>query len=434
MKLAQLNNKKIIIIGKGVEGEAAYNYLSKHLTNAKLKLVDQKDNKNYLKEQENFDLAIKSPGVAANLLKIPYTTCTNIFFANHKGRTIGVTGTKGKSTTATLIFEMLKKKRNNVFLAGNIGKASVDLLDTLNDQSISVLELSSFQLQDIKYSPNVAVLLMITSEHLDYHKDILSYINAKRNILRFQNKNDFAVINRDYIASNESDILTNAKTYYISRERKTENGCFALGGKIIVRINGQDEEIIKTAQIKLLGAHNLENVCAAVMVAKIEGVTNRDIVSILTSFSGLEHRLEFVGTKQGIDFYNDSLSTIPEAAIEAIETFDQKVQTLIAGGFDRGLDYKKLAQALLKSNINTLILFSPSGKRIWEEVVKLGGQSKFKKYDVNNMKQAVIYALDETDSDRICLLSPASASFGTFKDYKDRGEQFKKLVNAIPQS
>lgn len=427
MNIKDLEGKKILIVGKGVEGNAAFSYLSKKLFHATIEQIDESEINDQKSFQSKFDIAVKSPGVHPNKILIPYTTPTNIFFANHMGKIIGVTGTKGKSTTSTLIYEMLKEQEIDAYLVGNIGKASLDILDNLSDQSVTVFELSSFQLQDLKYSPNIAIMLMITSEHLDYHGDMNAYILAKRNILNFQTTEDFAVINRDYPASNESDIATQGKVYYVSRERITENGCFTFDGKMILRRNGQSEEIITTEEIKLLGKHNLENACAAVMGAKLVGVSTKNIALVLRSFSGLEHRLEFIGHRDGIDFYNDSLSTIPEAAISAIEAFDGNVVTLIAGGHDRGLSYDELGKAIVRNNIHTLILFQTSGKQIWEAVQKAGGGS-IKKYDVTSMQQAVILAVDETDKGKICLLSPASASFGLFKNYKDRGNQFKQAV------
>jgi UDP-N-acetylmuramoylalanine--D-glutamate ligase len=435
MTISELKkHKKILIIGYGVEGKSVEAFLKKHCPDVEIAIADKKDGDDYLDKQKEYDLAIKSPGIRPELVTIPYTTATNIFFSNYQGKSIAVTGTKGKSTTSSLIYEMLKKQGLDAYLGGNIGKPPIDFMDKLNDQSWTVLELSSFQLQDIKKSPNIAVMLMISSEHLDYHKDQYEYIEAKRNLMRFQNPSDFAVINRDYPTSNESDVLTEAKVFYVSRERETTGGCYVKEDKIMLRAKGlgqTDEEIIKIKDILLLGKHNLENVCAAVMAADLAGVKKEAIVAVLKTFSGLPHRLEYVGEKFGIQFYNDSLSTIPEAAIEGIEAFDDRVETLIAGGFDRGLDYKILGEYLAKSKVQNLILFSPSGERIWEEVVKAGGAEKLKKLDASSMHQAVMLASEETTSGKICLLSPAAASFGTFKDYKDRGEQFKKEVETL---
>lgn len=428
MKLEELKNKKILIVGKGIEGIAVEKYLRSHFKGVKLDIVDQKDGKNYLDKQDDYDLAVKSAGIKPEVIEIPYTTATNIFLANAKGKVIGITGTKGKSTTSTLIYQMLVKQGLDVHLGGNIGNSPLDFIDNLNDNSWTVLEMSSFQLNDARVSPHIAVLLMITQEHLDYHKTQEAYVDAKRNILHFQTEKDFAVINKDYLASNESDTHTNGKIFRVSREREVGNGCFVKDDTIWFSSNGAKEKIIETSKIKLLGKHNLENVCAASCAAKLAGVSTPNIAKVLEGFGGLEHRLEYVGENRGILFYNDSLATVPEAAIEAMEALPE-TETLIAGGFDRGLDYSSLARYLNKGQIKTLILFAPSGARIWEEICKTTSEgSRPEKFDVTTMEQAVRIAAAETLSGKIVLLSPASASFGTFKDYKDRGEQFKNAV------
>lgn len=431
MKLEELKNKKILIVGAGIEGRAAGKYLRSHLKGARLNLVDQKDGKNYLDEQKKYDIAVKSPGVRPELIKISYTTSTNIFLSNVKGKVIGITGTKGKSTTTTLIYKMLQKQGLDVDMGGNIGQSPLDFIDKLNDNSWTVLEMSSYQLNDLKLSPHIAVVLIITNEHLDYHKTQDKYIDAKRNILRFQTSQDFAIINKDYPVSHESNIYTSGKIFQISREREVSNGCFVKKKSVWLSRNGKKEKIIDINKIKLLGKHNLENVCAAAMAATLAGVSKTNIAKVLEEFRGLEHRLEFVGEKNGILFYNDSLATIPEAAIEALQAL-QDTETLIAGGYDRGLDYGNLAKSLNKGQVKTLILFPPTGKRIWEEICKITSEgSRPEKFDVTTMEQAVRIAAAETAPHKICLLSPASASFGTFKDYKDRGEQFKKEVNKL---
>jgi len=479
--ITDFKDKKILIVGRGIEGKSVYKYLKRHLPNAVIDIVDQKDGDNYLDNQKNYDVAIKSPGVKPELIKIPYTTATNIFLSNAKGKVIGVTGTKGKSTTSTLIYKMLKEDKKDAYFGGNIGQSSLDFLDKLNDHSWTVLEMSSFQLQDVKLSPHIAVMLMIEEEHLDYHKTFATYLDAKRNIFRFQTPSDFAIINRDYLASNASDIYTKAKVFRISREREIEEGCFVKQGKVVVRSMGAlrslrqfgdssdpnvsrgsilaranssktdsrdalfkssphakaprallstpvDEEVIDIEYILLPGKHNLENVCAAVMAATIAGVSKTSIRKVLSEFSGLEHRLEFVKDVNGIRFYNDSLATIPQATIEALEALPE-AETLIAGGHDRGIDYRSLAKYLINGQIKTLILFPTSGKRIWEEICKVVPEStRPEKFDVKTMEQAVRIAFAETSLGKICLLSPASASFGIFRDYKDRGDQFKHEV------
>lgn len=432
MKLTELKNKKILIVGRGVEGQAVFEYLKKNLPDQIIDLVDKKDGDNYLFSQKDYDLAVKSPGIKSELIEIPYTTATNIFFANAKGKIVGVTGTKGKSTTSTLIYEILKQNGKDAYLGGNIGVSPLEFIDLLTDMSITVLELSSFQLSDIKFSPHIAVMLMIAPEHLDYHVDIERYIEAKRNILRFQKENDFAIINSDYPPSRESDLLTDGKVYWIGVENQLEQGCFVKDGGIYIRLSGGEKRVMEVQDIKIQGKHNLENACAAILASMLAGADLKSTKLVLKNFKGLSYRLEYISTKKNVKYYNDSLATIPEATIGALEALGEDVQTLIAGGHDRGIDYSELGKYIATTNIKTLILFPETGKKIWDAVVKETPESnRPKKFEVSSMKDAIKLASENTDPERICLLSPASSSFGIFKDYKDRGDQFREEVESL---
>lgn len=430
MKLEEFKNKKILVVGAGVEGMAIFKYFKVHLSQNTIKLVDQKDGENYLDCQKDFDIAIKSPGVKKDVLEIPYTTLTNIFLSNAKGTVIGVTGTKGKSTTSALTYLMLKKQGLDVHLGGNIGQPSIDFLDLLTDDSWVVLEMSSFQLADLKISPHIAVMLMIAREHNDYHRTMEEYVNAKRNIVRFQKPGDFAIFNRDYPATNESDIYTAGKIFKISREKSCDNGCYIQDRVVWLSKNHNPLQIMKTSEIKLLGEHNFENVCGSAMAASLAGVSRKNIAEVLETFKGLEHRLEFTGEASDVKYYNDSLATIPEAAIEALEALP-KTETLIAGGFDRGLDFSDLGKKIVSSKVKTLILFPTTGGKIWQAVSNASKTNLPEKFEVNSMEQAVKIASAETLPGAVCLMSPASASFGLFKNYKDRGEQFKNEVRKL---
>jgi UDP-N-acetylmuramoylalanine--D-glutamate ligase len=426
MKLKELKGKKILIVGRGIEGEASCRYLRKKFPRNTIDIVDKKDGKDYLKNQKNYDIAIKSPGVRYELINIPYTTPTNLFLANSKGKVIGVTGTKGKSTTSSLIYEMCKNQGFAVYIGGNIGEPSINFLDNLDAQSWTVLEMSSFQLQDVKTSPNIAVLLMIAPEHLNYHCSIEEYVSAKRNILRFQTSSDFAVINKDYPTSNESDVETAARIFQVSRERECSEGCFIKNNTIVIRKDGKDFEVCRTENVRLIGEHNLENACAASMAAYLAGVSIPNIRAILESFRGLRHRLEFVWEIDNIRFFNDSLATIPQATIGALDALPD-TETLICGGFDRRLDYKELGVRIADAGVKNLILFPTTGERIWKEVMAATTILP-EKFEVTTMKQAVGIAFSETTPGKIVLMSPASASFNLFKNYKDRGDQFKEEV------
>lgn len=453
-------NKKIAVLGFGVEGVASAKYL--HDKGAKVWVLDkrQKDKldqqfvtpierlgvqfilgENYLSDLSQYDMIVRSPGVKRSTPElvqaekdgVTITSQTKLFFDLCPAKIIGVTGTKGKGTTSSLVYEMLKADGRDVYLGGNIGFPPFAFLNQLTGYSIVVLELSSFQLQDLDRSPHIAVMLMITSEHLDYHATVEEYVDAKRNLVRHQTADDFTIVNRDYPASNESDILTDGKVFYVSRERETDNGCFVLGGKILMRKNGNDQEIIKTDEIFLPGKHNLENVCAAAMAASLAGVGKEEIAHVLKKFKGLEHRLELIKEINGVKYYDDSFSTTPETAIAAIEAFDVP-EVLILGGSSKGSDFNQLGIVLRDAkNIRALIGIGEE----WETMKLQFPISSFQFPVVEgatSMEQIVKAAEKLAKPGDVVILSPACASFDMFKNYKDRGEQFKKAVESLTTS
>ena len=438
----KFKNKKIVIIGEGVEGKSSTSFFNK--AGAIVEIRDEKQGKDYLNDLDKFDFVVRSPGVKIKELRLKIkdkskiTSQTKLFFELAPTKNIiGVTGTKGKGTTASLIYEILKShfskalsNEGNVFLGGNIGVPPLDFVDKLNKDSWVVLELSSFQLADLTLSPHIAVMLMLTSEHLDYHKDVDEYISAKRNILSHQTNNDIAIINRDYIASNESDILTNGYVYYVSREREVDEGCFALGNQIILRIKGNDMPVIDTGELLLKGDHNHENVCASSLVAYLVGARLGVITEVLKTFKGLEHRLELVGTINGVEYYNDSFSTTPETAIAAIESF-QNPEILILGGSSKKSNFEELGEAISKrKNIKAIIGIGEEWNRMRSQFSIFNFQFPVIE-GAKDMKTCVLAASKIATSGDVVLLSPACASFGMFKNYKDRGEQFKIQVQNL---
>ena len=303
-------------------------------------------------------------------------------------------------------------------------------MDKLNAQSVVVLELSSFQLLDLNKSPHVAVMLMTTSEHLDYHKDLEEYVDAKRNILKFQTKKDFAILNRDYIASNESDIHTNAKVFYVSTERNGYEGCSIKDNEVFLKLNGKEDKIIDASEILLPGKHNLENVSAAVLAATLSGVSKENIVLVLKTFKGLEHRLELVATINGVKYYDDSFSTTPETAMAAIEAFKEP-EILILGGSSKNSDFTELGKVIsLHKNIKAIIGIGLEWTKIKSKIKNQ--KSKIKIIEgCKNMREIVQKAVLISEPGDVALLSPACASFDMFKNYKDRGNQFKEEVKKL---
>jgi UDP-N-acetylmuramoylalanine--D-glutamate ligase len=435
MRLYELKNKKILILGLGKEGSDTLAFLRKCFPKKILGAADilelkqlkprvrkflKKDRKikrllgkNYLKALKRYDVIIKSPGIPPKVIK-PFlskrqkvTSQTEIFFKNCPGKIVGITATKGKSTTTSLIYKILKGGGIKAHLVGNIGKPVLNLLLSAKASDVYVYELSSHQLLNLKKSPHVAVFLNIFPEHLDYYRSFKEYAQAKANITFHQKKDDFLVFN------SKNEIVR--KIVQSSRTQKRDLNS--------VRI----EKVIRSKDIPLRGKFNLQNVKAAISVGRIFNVPDKKIAKAIKKFKPLHHRLELVGTFKGITFYNDALATIPESTIEAIEAFDDNVQTIFLGGFDRGLDFKKLAKKVLESKIKTVILFPTTGERIWKEIEKLGKKKLPKHFFVNNMSRAVRIAYQETKRG-ICLLSTASPSFSIFRDYKQKGNLFKKYV------
>jgi len=433
MKLKDLKNKKILILGFGKEGKDTLKFLRKifpkkkigiadknlKIKKSKIKNVKWHLGKNYLKSLKNYDLIVKSPGIPIHLPEIEkafkkgkITSQTEIFFQNCKGKIVGVTGTKGKSTTSNLIYKILKEGGLKVHLVGNIGKPPLSLLSSDSEGKIYVYELSSHQLYNLKKSPQIAVFLNVFPEHLDYYKNFREYLMAKANICLWQKKEDFLIYN--FKDKNIKKIVKKSKAKKIPIKNYSN---------ILQNIG------ISISKIPLKGEHNLLNIACAIKVGEIFNIPKTKIKKAIQNFKGLPHRLEFLGAFKGIYFYNDSLSTIPETTIFALNTLGEKVQTLILGGYDRGLDFKNLAKRILKSKVQTLILFPDTGERILKEILKLNKKRrKIEAFFVDNMKDAVRLSFEKTQKGKICLLSPASPSFNLFTNYKERGNLFKKYV------
>lgn len=405
--------QKVAILGYGIEGQDAEAYIKKQKLKSKITILDQKFNKDYLKNLDQFDFVVRSPGVypyKPELKNINVTTPIQMFFDKCRGTIIGVTGTKGKGTTATLIYEILKAAGKAVYLAGNIGKPYLELLLVLHPTSYIILEMSSFQLIDIHSSPHVSVVLNITSDHMDWHKSQKEYVEAKKNIVRYQKVSDFAVINEKYRISRSFSKETKAKVVFFSKRR-------------LEKKFKQD--------LLLRGEHNLENIAAAVSVARVLGINDKTILKTIRGFKGLEHRLELVGEVKGRTFYNDSFATGPQPTIAAIKSFTEPM-TLILGGSDKGLEYGDLGFEIEKrKNIKNIILIGETKLKIKNSLKITNCKLKIVDMDKKPMQEIVKMAYQITPKGGVVLLSPASASFDMFENYKDRGNQFKEAVKNL---
>ncbi|KKR28026.1 MAG: UDP-N-acetylmuramoylalanine-D-glutamate ligase [Candidatus Woesebacteria bacterium GW2011_GWA1_39_8] len=448
-------NKKVAVVGFGVNGlDAANFFLTK---GAEVTIFDSKEKseidflgfntskvelklgKNYLKDGlEDFDIISRTPAIRPDLPELVkvkkagviVTSPIKLFFDLQPGKIIGVTGTKGKGTTATLVYEMLKASGKNVFLAGNIGLPVLSLLPRLTASSWTILELSSFMLMDLTKSPTIAVVLNITEDHLDWHKNQQEYVGAKTSIVRYQAVSDNAVLAYDYPTSRQFENMTPANVYYFSKA-KVVKGAFIKDDSLYLALFDRPHKLIDANEVVLRGDHNLENIAAAVVAGGLAGSRISAMKKVISAFKGLEHRLELVGTKKEIAFYDDSFSTNPQTTLAAIKSFNEPT-TLIMGGYDKGLNYSDLAKEISKRlNLINIILIGDIRKNVKKELDKYGFKGKILDLGYSKMKKIVDSAFHITPDNGVVLLSPATSSFDMFKSYKERGTQFKKAVKLL---
>jgi len=428
----------IAIVGFNAEGRASYEYFKKqghHITicdqNASLAIPDDVNAQlgpHYLDKLDRFDLIVRTPGLQPSKIlehspkvKRKITSGTNEFFkACPTKNIIGVTGTKGKGTTSTLIAQILEAAGKRVHLGGNIGVPALSFIDDIKSNDWVVLELSSFQLMDLAYSPPIAVCLMVVSEHMDWHKDMDEYIQAKQNLFAHQTADDIAI----YFAENETSRQIASKSTGKKLPYFASPGAYIEGGFIKI-----DNQIIcQTRELQLLGEHNWQNVCAAITAVWQITKDIDAIRKVVTTFSGLPHRLEFIREVNGVSYYNDSFATTPEAAIVAMNSFEEP-KLLILGGSDKGASYDELAQAVANNKVRAVIVIGETGQKI---KLALGAAGYLSVIDgPDTMQEIVAKAYEYAEPGDVVLLSPGSASFGMFQDYKDRGDQFRQAVQAL---
>ncbi|MFH0873835.1 MAG: UDP-N-acetylmuramoyl-L-alanine--D-glutamate ligase [Candidatus Komeilibacteria bacterium] len=448
MKL-NYQDKNVAVLGFAIEGQAMTDFLLNrncHITVYDDKELDEEVRRKYeargvifhagpFGDLTGFDVISRTPGMRldraeiqqASAAGVPVISNTKLFLDEAKGKVIGITGTKGKGTTAQLLYNIISSSRDNVFLGGNIGQSPLQFLSQLNDKSIAILELSSFQLADVTKSPQIAIVLMVTSEHLDYHPTSESYIDAKAGIAKFQQADDVIIFNSDYPNSVTIAKQSLGRKLAVSRKKLEGEGCFVDNGWIMMRLGQTEEKIMPVADIALVGQHNWENVCPAILAAKLIGIDNKFIIDAIKKFQGLEHRLEFVAEKRGVKYYNDSISTTPESTIAAIKSFSQP-KILILGGSSKQSDFSLLAQTIKENDVRAIIGVGQEWPRIKEV---LWNTTSHLIENLTTMEEIVEAARKAAKPGYVVLLSPACASFGLFKDYKDRGRQFKEAVDKL---
>lgn len=439
-----LKDKRILILGVGLQGKSTYDFLRRHFPDKKLFIADKNTDllekypefmedidlevsmgEQYLNGIDEYDLIIKTPGISLKNIDISkfqdkITNQSQLLLEFVNVFTIGVTGTKGKSTTSSIIYSVLKNQEKETFLLGNIGDPIFNNIENITAQSIVVLELSSHELQYAKKSPNIGILLNIYEEHLDYYETMEKYINAKFNIAKYQKDDDILIYNYDNEIMKKYNYKQNDYAITMNGKSNTKNSVYIENDTIYCN----DQLIMDSKKkLKLKGMHNINNIMFVFAVCDILNLNWNKAIKTLQNFETLEHRMEFVATIDSIEYYNDSIATIPEATINTINALE-KVNTLIVGGKDRGIDLIELIKFLEKSNVENIICLPKTGEYIYEQLIKTNKNL----YLVSNLQEAVKIAKSTTKKDTICVLSPAAASYGYFKNFKERGNIFKKLV------
>lgn len=426
---------KIAIAGYGVEGEANYAYWAKDPAN-ELTIVDEREpsmtppegatvliGSDKLKALQGYDLVIRTAGLAPYKLATDgkVWSGTNEFFAKCPALIIGVTGSKGKGTTASLIASILEAAGKKVWLVGNIGKPAISVVDQIRPTDIVVYELSSFQLWDLQASPHVAVVLYIEREHLDVHRSMQEYVEAKAQITRWQGPEDRLVYN-----------VTNEYAQAIAQTSQAHKVPYPSNDAAHIRddyfyYDGQ--RLCLTSALQIPGAHNLSNAVAAIDAAWEYVQDPAAIEAGLRAFKGLPHRLAFVRNVDGIDYYDDSIATTPGSAIAAMRAFKGRSQVLILGGSPKGSDFSSVAAEALQHDVRVLLIGDETD-RIAEALDSVGF-TNYERVDGGSMTKLVRRAAEIAQPGGVVLLSPAAASFGLFKNYVDRGEQFISAVNGL---
>ena len=451
---------KIAIVGYGVEGRSNYRYYRAKYPNAEIVIFDERAQLDDTPEGaqlvlgsrafaqvKGFDLVLRSPSVAPDRIKQAdhHWSATREFLRQSPAPIIGVTGSKGKGTTCSLIASILRqhladRPERHVHLLGNIGVPALDVLPSVGEDDIVVYELSSFQLWDCTHSPTIAVVTMIEPDHLNVHTDFADYLNAKKNIRRHQQLGDVCLYHptnkysQEVAAApldrlpdtgdNHGDTLDFAQRYAIPDDDQVyvQDGYFCV----------QNRQICSTNHLLLPGAHNLENACAA-MSAVTElpiNVTDEQFAAGLESFTGLPHRLKFIAEKNGVKYYDDSISTTPGSAIAALKAFTES-KILILGGSDKGADYTELAQEIARQNMRVVIVNGANASEIIEILHKNEVSCQVVQLEMASMLAVVETAASQAQPGDVVILSPAAASFDVFKSYNDRGEQFVAAVEKL---
>lgn len=408
--LSRLRGKRILILGFGREGRSTFGFLRKYLPEAVLAVADKNpiegvthSGEDYLQAVYGYDIVIKTPGISLkdfDAKGVEITSQTDLFLSQFHSQTIGISGTKGKSTTTSLIYHLLKESGRDAILTGNIGIPCFDIMEQIQGDSIVVYELSAHQLEYVHNSPKVGVLLNVFEEHLDHFGTFGRYKQAKFNLLRYMGEDDFAVVH-DSLMMETLGLGVNNVTF-----------------------SRMDFDIDEDA-LPILGPHNLLNAKAALCACAAYGIDVGELMPHLYTFKPLEHRLELVGVFGGVTFVNDSISTIPQAAIAACQTLG-RVDFLLLGGFDRDIDYTPLVEYMKEYPVPHMLFTGKAGGRMLLMMKDRGVASHLELY--HDMEEAFAYMEAHAKEGDVCLLSPAASSYDQYKNFEERGAKFKRLA------
>lgn len=442
-----IKDKNICILGFGKEGKSTYNFIRRHLKDKFITIIDKNDVSNseelnsdnninviygdeYLNNLEIYDLIFKTPGITfkdmnIDNIKSKLTSQLEVILEAFKNNVIGITGTKGKSTTSTLMYNILIDQGKDAYLLGNIGNPMLDDVEKFNENTYLVIEMSAHQLEFVKISPHIGVVLNLFEDHLDHSGTVYHYHENKMNMFKYQNKDDIAI----YSLDNENTVnwINNnnyqSKLYKVTLNKTNSENAIYLDGDNVV----YEDNIIynKNNERTLIGEHNLSNIMTCLLISNLFNLDLNKVVQSIKDFKPLEHRMELVGTFDGVTYYNDSIATIPMATINAINALE-KVDTLIFGGMDRGIEYDSLIEYLSKCNVNNLICMPTTGYNIGKALEELKINKNI--YYIEYLADAVKLAKKITEKGKICLMSPAASSYEYFKNFEEKGRKFKELV------
>jgi UDP-N-acetylmuramoylalanine--D-glutamate ligase len=449
--LIELTNKRVLVVGLGRSGVASALFLKARgarVTVSDTKRPDQLRNEiptlldhgisvetggHGERTFQNQDLIVVSPGVPvdaqpvlqARALGEPVIGEVELAFEFLPGPIVAITGSNGKTTTTTLVGEILRQSGMKTLVGGNIGTPSISLVAKATPESVIVLEVSSFQLETIRsFRPKIAVVLNITPDHLDRHRTFAAYVDAKARIFENQQSEDFAVLNADDPTCVALARRTRAQVFWFSRKREVDNGACVRGGKVFIRREGREHAVMPVSEIPLKGGHNIENVLAGICASELVGCDAVHIRNAVRGFKAVEHRLEYVATVRGVDYYNDSKATNVDATIKALESFPANIH-LILGGKDKDSDYTVLND-LLRQRVKCVYTIGAAAEKIQLQV-----QGAASIIAAGNMDTAIRQASLSAQPGDIVLLAPACASFDQFENYEHRGRVFKELVGSL---